>query len=397
MHLVGKYNTAEVFTDNIDNETIKQIITLLNQPFSKDVSIKIMPDCHAGKGCVIGFTANFKDIAIPNLVGVDIGCGLAVAELGKVEIDLKELDDIIRKKIPFGTNVHLKPKRKFNRIEDLICKEHVDIGRSKLSIGTLGGGNHFIEVNKDDEDNIYLVIHSGSRHIGNQVAKYYQKKAIEHMQNIKTKQREYVSKKIEENSPKWEAYEIKKNIQQLKENTLKTPKELSYLSGETAYDYLHDMKICQEYAVKNRETMLNTILEELNLVPKNIWQTVHNYIDPETNMVRKGAISAKRNEKVIIPLNMRDGSLICIGKGNNNWNESAPHGAGRTLSRTQAKEIIKLSDFEESMRGIYTTSVKESTLDEAPFAYKNKEEIISNIGDTVNILKHIKPIYNFKA
>ncbi|NMA01519.1 MAG: RtcB family protein [Clostridia bacterium] len=367
LELRGKYNTAKVFTDNIDEETIAQIINLCNQDFSQGSQIRIMPDCHAGMGCVIGFTADLGEKIIPNIVGVDIGCGMTTIELGKINVNLKRLDKIINKNIPSGRNTHAGQVLKFPKIETLHCyRELKNTKRMERSIGTLGGGNHFIELNKDDEDNLYLVIHSGSRNLGKQVADYYQKIAIK----------------------------------QCRAQGLDYPRDLCFLEGTWRERYLHDMQVCQEYATINRETMANIILDHLwgaSLADFEHFQTIHNYINFKDNIVRKGSISAYKGEKVLIPINMRDGSILAIGKGNPDWNYSAPHGAGRIMSRSKAKEKITMTEYAKAMEGIYTTSVNKSTLDEAPMAYKPIEEIINNIQDTVEIVKIITPVYNFKA
>lgn len=404
IELKGKYTIAKVFTDNIDQETISQIINLCNQDFVKESTIRIMPDTHAGKGCVIGFTADLGDKIIPNLIGVDIGCGMACVELGKVNVDLQQLDDVIHKHIPSGRNIHEGRIIKFPELQDLYCyRELKETKRIERSIGTLGGGNHFIEVNQDDEDNIYLVIHSGSRNLGKQVADYYQNIAIE----LRSGREEYYierDKIIKEYKEQGRRKDIESALKQLDTKYQHAqpdyPKELCFLEGEWREKYLHDMNICQEYALLNRETMASIILDKWlnkNFNHFESFQTIHNYINFKDNIIRKGSISAYKDEKVLIPINMRDGSLLCVGKGNSDWNYSAPHGAGRLMSRGKAKENITMEEYQKSMEGIFTSSVNTSTLDEAPMAYKSMEEIINNIGDTVDILKVIKPIYNFKA
>jgi RNA-splicing ligase RtcB len=404
IELKGKYTTAKVFTDNIDQETTSQIINLCNQDFTKESTIRIMPDTHAGKGCVIGFTADLGNKVIPNLIGVDIGCGMLTVELGNIDVDLQKLDDVIHQYIPSGKNVHEGRILRFPKLQDLYCyRELKEIKWIEKSIGTLGGGNHFIEVNQDDEDNIYLVIHSGSRNLGKQVADYYQNIAIK----LRSGREEYYLEKdriIKEYKEQGRRQEIQLALKKL-ETQYKTaqpdyPKELCFLEGIWREKYLHDMNICQEYALLNRETMASIILDkwlDKNFHHYEYFQTVHNYINFKDNIIRKGSISAYEGEKVLIPINMRDGSLLCIGKGNPDWNYSAPHGAGRLMSRSKAKENISLEDYQKSMEGIFTTSVNLSTLDEAPMAYKSMEEIVNNISDTVDILKVIKPIYNFKA
>jgi RNA-splicing ligase RtcB/predicted DNA-binding transcriptional regulator YafY len=400
----GKYNTARVYTDKLEPEVISQVIELCNQEFAKGCSIAIMPDTHAGKGCVIGFTADLGDKVIPNIVGVDIGCGMTTVELGKLNINLEELDQVIRKWVPSGTSVHEGRQVRFPKLQELNCfRELSDTKRIEKSIGTLGGGNHFIELDKDEEDNIYLVIHSGSRNLGKQVAEIYQNLAID-ICSGKEDYYEQREKLIAEYKKQGKRQLIQSALKELKakyDGLLPSyPKELCYLTGTYREKYLQDMSLCQEYAMLNRETMASIILERLlgkKLSDFNYFNTVHNYINFKDNIIRKGSISAYEGEKVLIPINMRDGSILAVGKGNAKWNYSAPHGAGRLMSRSKAKEKLSLEDYQKSMEGIYTTSVNYSTLDEAPMAYKPIEEIISNIQDTVEILKIIKPIYNFKA
>lgn len=404
IELQGKYSTAKVFTDNIDQETISQIILLCSQDFTKNSKIRIMPDVHAGKGCVIGFTADLGDKVIPNIVGVDIGCGMTTVELGKINVDLEKLDDVIHQYIPSGRNTHEGRILKFPEMQNLHCfRELKDTKRIERSIGTLGGGNHFIEMGKDDIDNIYLIIHSGSRNLGKQVADYYQNLAIELRSGKEEyyQERERIIKEYKEQDKRKEIEKALKNLEKkYKTNQPDYPKELCFLEGVWRDRYLHDMKICQQYALLNRETMASIILDKwLN---KNYhyfesFHTTHNYINFKDNIIRKGSIAAYKDKKVLIPINMRDGSILAKGKGNPDWNCSAPHGAGRIMSRSKAKEKITMAEYQETMKGIYTTSVNISTIDEAPMAYKPIEEIVNNIGDTVEILGIIKPIYNFKA
>jgi RNA-splicing ligase RtcB len=404
VELIGQYNIAKVFTHNIEDGAKEQIIELLNQDFIKDSKVRIMPDVHQGMGCVIGFTADMRDKVIPNIVGVDIGCGMLTVELGDIDIDLPTLDSIINEKIPSGKSVHNERKFKFDEFMDLYCfRELKDTRRIERSIGTLGGGNHFIELNIDIKGNKYLVIHSGSRNLGKQVAEIYQKLAID----LCSGKEDYFIKRdeiIASYKAEGRRKEIKKVLEELKKEYAdlqpKYPKALCYLTGEYREKYLYDMKICQEYASLNREVMADIILYNLlerNLNEFNSFQTIHNYINFKDNIIRKGAISAYKGEKVLIPINMRDGSIVAIGKGNPDWNYSAPHGAGRLMSRNTAKEVCTLDEFKKSMEGIYSTSINEYTLDESPFAYKPMEDIINNIGETVEILDIIKPIYNFKA
>lgn len=394
----------KIFTDNIEPQALNQIYTLIKQPAFADCKVRIMPDVHAGAGCVIGFTADLGDKVIPNIVGVDIGCGMECVELGNVDIVLSKLDDVIRKYVPNGRNVH-ETEDNFSEIiiNQLYCKDRLkNADWLKRSCGTLGGGNHFIEVDIDDDGNKYLVIHSGSRNIGKQVAEIYQQMAIDDLSGANSLKEE-TKKLIEDYKRTGRQKDIQRGIAELKRKfqpKLTVPKELSYLTGEHREMYLHDMKLCQEFAKVNRITISEQIL--LNLFGHSTalyktFETVHNYIEHDTNIVRKGAISAKEGETVLIPINMRDGCIIGRGKGNADWNYSAPHGAGRIMSRSKAKEAVSLEEFEQSMQGIYTTSVNRSTIDESPMAYKPIEEIIENIQDAVEIVKIIKPIYNFKA
>lgn len=421
----------KIFTSNIEQEAIDQIDLLLNQEAFKDSKIRIMPDVHAGKGCVIGFTGDLGDKVIPNIVGVDIGCGMLCVELGNTDLDLEKLDNIIRQYVPSGFNVHDERKYKFIELEQLKCyRDLKDTKRLERSLGTLGGGNHFIEVDIDEDSNKYLVIHTGSRNLGKQVAEYYQELANQlcnyNIGEYKEKQQELIKEYKEQGRKQ----EIQSALEELKKeyqvNQNKIPKDLAYLEGQYREDYLHDMKICQEFAKDNRLCIAKQILcnyfevpyyqgansVRLRYKPNNAsdwctqdyikydfdyFETIHNYISFEDNIVRKGAISARQGEQVLIPMNMRDGCIIARGKGNDDWNQSAPHGAGRIMSRMKAKETFDLEQYKKSMNGIYTTSVSEDTIDEAPMVYKPMQEIIDCIGDTVDILKIIKPIYNFKA
>lgn len=547
--LNGKYGTTKVFTDNCDNETVSQITTLLNQPFAKDTQIRIMPDCHAGAGCVIGTTMMLKDKVIPNLVGVDIGCftgdtevwcsggfyktikeladtnqefmtdawdeenhtfvstiatafktrtnaalvrvtykketqlnnqeveiqirctpdhkfltcyenshkpyytndtfiwkeakdliqgdrlwaenqvivvvnvetlnekedvyclnvpdyhnfsirygvivhncGMYVLKLEETEIDCAKLDDVIHKYVPSGFSIHDKAIAKSN-INDIIAPINID--HAMKSLGTLGGGNHFIEVDRGNDGKLWLVIHTGSRHLGIEVCKYYQDLAFNKIKNNGIKEK--IDKTVAKLKAEGKYHEIENTIKILKMQAGPIPKELCYVEDEDFENYIHDMKLAQEHAVINRQTIASQIIEHMNWHIESSFQTIHNYIDIDNMILRKGSVSAQKDELLIIPMNMRDGSLICIGKGNPDWNYSAPHGAGRIMSRGQAKQNVTMAEFEESMKGIYTTSVTQSTIDESPMAYKPMQEIINNISDTVDIVDIIKPIYNFKA
>ncbi|WP_432408820.1 RtcB family protein [Wukongibacter sp. M2B1] len=406
LELKGKYNTAKVFTYSIEQEAISQIVELLNQEAFKECKVRVMPDTHAGKGCVIGFTANLGNKAIPNLVGVDIGCGMIAVKLGTIDIDFQSLDKFIRNNIPHGNKVNKKmqirlSKEFHDRIVGISNKTKSNPKRNLLSIGSLGGGNHFIEVNEDKYGDKWLVIHSGSRNFGHKIATYHQKKAIEYCD----KQVRYFNREKDERiellKQTGREEEIQKYVQEINSLTEKynLPKYLCFLEDSRLQEYLEDMKTAQEYANLNRKVMATKILAsiDLNIDELEGFQTIHNYIDFEDMIVRKGAISAGKDEKVLIPINMRDGSIIALGKGNEDWNNSAPHGAGRLMSRSKAKEVINLDEYKETMEKVWSTSVKESTLDEAPMAYKPMNEIIDNIKDTVEIVDIIRPLYNFKA
>ncbi len=407
----------KIFTDNIEQEAIDQINTLLEQPAFTDCKVRIMPDVHAGAGCVIGFTADLGDKVIPNIVGVDIGCGMFTVELGRIDtgingktdssianyvtdIDYEKLDNVIRTCIPSGRNVHEEINYIFPELKNLRCYNKLkNIDWLERSMGTLGGGNHFIEIDEGFEGRKYLVIHTGSRNLGKQVADYYQNLAVELMIG-RDKLAYERDRLIAEYKDQGRSSEIQDAIKELRntwrKKTNDIPKELCYLTGKYRDDYIYDMKICQRFAKQNRLMIALKIMLSMGWYSIDLFETVHNYID-ESNMIRKGAISAKKGEKVLIPINMRDGSLLCVGKGNEDWNCSAPHGAGRIMSRSKARESISMESFRESMTGIYTTSVCESTIDESPMAYKSMNEIINNIKDTVDILDVLKPVYNFKA
>lgn len=387
----------KIFTDNIDGKALDQVFTLCKHPAFADSKVRIMPDVHAGAGCVIGFTADLGDKVVPNLVGVDIGCGMLTVCLGKVDIDFGKLDQIIRDNIPSGRNVHDHPRITLdNRLRCYSALQNKNW--LECSVGTLGGGNHFIEVDADKEGNKYLVIHSGSRNLGKQVCEYYQNIAISNLIGHNRLERA-ITDLIAEYKTAGRQSEISTAIDQLKKSEYaeKIPKELCYLQGEDRVNYLHDMQICQAFAEVNRMNIAAIIMLRAELKEVDSFETVHNYIDHASNIVRKGAISARKGERVLIPMNMRDGCIIGIGKGNEDWNCSAPHGAGRIMSRSQAKECLDLDAFTSSMAGIYTTSVSMSTIDESPMAYKPMDEIVRCIEPTVEIERIIKPLYNFKA
>lgn len=384
LEIKGKHNTALVFTENIEATAINQIEILCNQEFAKNCKIRIMPDVHTGVGCTIGTTMTVTDKVVPNLVGVDIGCGMEVIRLENRQIDLLKLDQLIYDKIPYGFQIRNKAHKYNDKIDlsTLKCQAKVDLARAKRSIGSLGGGNHFIEVNKDSHDNLYIVVHSGSRHLGHEVASLYQEMAFQ---------------LLKENSIAVAGRKNKIQKERNKRENIGVPKALAYLTGEHFQDYIHDMKIVQRFAELNRKAILDEIVTGMKLTVAEQFTTIHNYIDTDNMILRKGAVSAKKSEKLLIPINMRDGSLICVGKGNPEWNFSAPHGAGRIMSRMQAKQSFTLAQYQEIMKGIFTTSVNKAILDECPLAYKPMEDIIKNIGDTVDVIDRIQPIYNFKA
>lgn len=397
IELKGKYNEAKIYTDIVDEASIAQVMLLLNQEFASGSKIRLMPDIHAGAGCTIGTTMTIHDKVVPNLVGVDIGCGMEVIQIREKHIELQRLDKLIYEKIPSGFNVRKNTHRYFEQchIDHLYCAKKVSLGRAEKSLGTLGGGNHFIECDKDGEGRIYIVVHSGSRHLGLEVANYYQNQAYEVLNGSSAADQQSIIRELKKQRRE---KEIQKTLEELK-NSKRTdiPKQLAYVSGELFHQYIHDMKIVQEFAAYNRRAMMNEIIKGMKIHVVEQFTTIHNYIDVDSMILRKGAVSAKCGEKLIIPINMRDGSLICVGKGNPDWNQSAPHGAGRLMSRSKAKESFTVSEFKKQMEGIYTTSVNQETLDECPMAYKGMEDILKNIVDTVEVLSIIKPIYNFKA
>ena len=392
----GKYNEAKIFTDVVEEGAIAQIQTMCDSPVFKESKIRVMPDVHAGAGCTIGTTMTIKDKVVPNMVGVDIGCGMELIAIQEKELDLAALDRLIYERIPSGFCIRGKRHAFTNDIEleALRCASQVNLERAYLSLGTLGGGNHFIEADKDDEGNLYIVVHSGSRHLGTEVAEYYQ---TEGYKNLCGNSQEQIKDLIERLKAEGRASEIQSAIAEAKKKSCEIPKDLAYVEGQLFDDYIHDMRLVQRFAVLNRQAMIDEIVYGLNLTVTQQFTTIHNYIDVDNMILRKGAVSAQKGEKLLIPINMRDGSLICIGKGNEDWNQSAPHGAGRILSRGKALHTLTMEEFKREMDGIYSTSVNERTLDESPMAYKRMEDIVDNIAPTVEIIKRILPIYNFKA
>ncbi len=393
----GKYASAKVFAEIAEKSAVAQILTLCNQPVSEGAKIRIMPDVHTGAGCTIGTTMTVSDTAIPNLVGVDIGCGMETVRLKETHIELQKLDKLIYRCIPSGFDVRETPHRfaeQFAR-ESLYCADKIHVRRMMQSIGTLGGGNHFIEADQGEDGSIYLVIHSGSRHLGVEVARYYQEEAYRQLNHASKADIDALIAALKAEGREKEIQKALKKLQ--KETHTDVPKHLAYTAGALFDAYIHDMKLTQQFAMLNRKAMMDEIIRGMGLHIAEQFTTIHNYIDTEHMILRKGAVSARRGEKLLIPMNMRDGSLICTGKGNDDWNQSAPHGAGRLMSRAEAKASFTVSEFKKQMEGIFTTSVSSGTLDECPMAYKPKEAIIGCIGETVEINEIIRPIYNFKA
>jgi RNA-splicing ligase RtcB len=381
----------KIYAKTIEVEAQEQVYRMANSEAYSDCKIRIMPDCHAGKGCTVGTVIEIKDKVVPNTVGVDIGCGMLVCKLGDVDINLVNLDKVINEKIPYGFASHNNPVTRYDSLDKLKCRHTIDLDNALRQIGSLGGGNHFIEVNVDDKGDKYLVIHSGSRHLGVEVCKYYQELANKNLNNTEATKKALVEKLKAEGREREIENELKKF------QSPKCDRELAYLDSKGLEDYLFDMAIVQSYASLNRKMMADIILKNMGLHAVDKFETIHNYVDIKNGIVRKGAVKADMGEILIIPINMRDGSLLCQGKGNKDWLCSAPHGAGRLLSRSKARKLLTMEDFKTSMNGIYTTSVCESTIDEAPMAYKHIDEIIECIQPTVNIVNVIKPIYNFKA
>lgn len=399
LEIKGKVSTAICYASVVEDEAIQQIRRMCDQEFTKDSKIRIMPDVHAGKGCTIGTTMTIVDKVVPNIVGVDIGCGMYTVKLGNIDIDFEKVDKVANY-IPSGRNVW-QSKTEYFDLATLRCYRSLkDTKRLERSLGTLGGGNHFIEIGVASDGNKYLVVHSGSRNLGKQVAELYQKLAID----LHSGKEDFFTQKdklIESYKKQGRRKEIQKALKKLEKNwqskESSIPKDLCYLYGSYLDDYLHDVEICQQFAKRNREKMAEIILERTNMKALSAFHTVHNYINSKEMILRKGAISAHKDELLLIPINMRDGSILAKGKGNPEWNYSAPHGAGRIMSRTQAKRTFDLNAYKKTMEGIYSTSINKATLDEAPMAYKSIENIIEDIQGCVDIIDIIKPVYNFKA
>ncbi|MBE5926162.1 MAG: RtcB family protein [Lachnospiraceae bacterium] len=399
LEIKGKVNTAICYATVIEEDAIEQIRRMCDYEFTAGSKVRIMPDVHAGKGCTIGTTMSVIDKAVPNVVGVDIGCGMYTVNLGKIEIDFEKLDEVCHF-IPSGMNVWQGRQERFD-LQQLRCyRELKDSKRLERSLGTLGGGNHFIEVDKASDGTKYLVIHTGSRNLGKQVAEIYQRLAIDLNRGMEDyfKQRDEIIRTYKEQGRRGEIQEALKEIAWKKANgPTSIPEDLCYLYGEYFEDYLADVEICQQFAKRNREIIADIILERCGLTAIDVFHTIHNYIDTDEMILRKGAIAAHNGENVLIPINMRDGSVLAVGKGNSEWNYSAPHGAGRVMSRAGARKALSLEEYKKEMEGIYTTSVNEHTLDEAPMAYKSLNDILDVIGESVDIIEVLKPIYNFKA
>ena len=400
MEITGKFSTATCYAEIIEDEARDQIKRMCDSPFTEGSTIRIMPDVHAGKGCTIGTTMTVIDKAVPNIVGVDIGCGMYTVNIGNDDIDFAAIDEAAHY-LPSGFEVWDRRQKSFDltrlRCDSGLNKPH----RIEKSLGTLGGGNHFIEIDRSSDGTNYLVVHSGSRSLGRQVANIYQHIAIvlEHDSGKYARQRDEIIRTYKEQGRQ---REIEPALQQLRQEGITIPEELCWLEGEYLEDYLHDIKICQEFARLNRETIAEILLKRAGMLEHTVheldeFHTIHNYIDTDSMILRKGAISAYSGERVLIPINMRDGAVLAVGRGNPDWNYSAPHGAGRLMSRSSAKESLSMSEYVDAMKGIYTTSVNEKTLDEAPMAYKPLEAIIDVIAGTVDIVSILKPVYNFKS
>ena len=400
IEIKGKVATALCYAKVVEDEAIEQIRRMCDFPMTEGSKIRIMPDVHSGKGCTIGTTMTIVDKAVPNVVGVDIGCGMYTVNLGKQEIDLQKFDEAAHF-IPSGRDVWDGRIERFD-LTGLKCYRQLkEAKRLERSLGTLGGGNHFIEIDRASDGTNYMVIHSGSRNLGKQVAELYQTLAVDLAKGIGDylEAREELIRSYKEQGRRTEIQAALKELYDKKyiEHPCTMPEDLCYLSGQYLEDYLHDVEICQKFAKRNREKMAEVILEKTGLVGGDAFHTIHNYIDTDEMILRKGSIAAHKGEKVLIPINMRDGSVLAIGKGNPEWNYSAPHGAGRLMSRTAAKNNLSMDEYKEAMKGIYTTSVNEATIDEAPMAYKSLEDIIDVISESVDVIEVMKPIYNFKA
>ena len=399
MEIRGRCGVAIVYAKVIEEEAIAQIRRMCDYEFTEGVSIRIMPDVHWGKGCTIGTTMTVRDKVVPNLVGVDIGCGMYTVDLGKGEIDLTRFDEAAHY-VPSGRNLWDGRQEKFDLLGLRCYRALKDTKRIARSLGTLGGGNHFIEIDRSADGTNYLVIHTGSRNLGKQVAEYYQNIAIDlsHGKDELFRARDELIRRYKAEGRRSELQEALKDLNRaFKARAAEIPADLAFLFVSYLEDYLHDIEICQSFARRNREVVARVLLERAGLRAGEAFHTVHNYIDTDERILRKGAIAAHAGERVLIPINMRDGSILAVGRGDPDWNWSAPHGAGRLMSRTAAKENLSMEEFRETMVDVYTTAVNENTLDEAPMAYKSLADIIDVIEDSVDVIEVLKPIYNFKA
>ena len=399
IEIKGLYNTAVCYTPELEPAAESQIRAVCDQAAFSACKIRIMPDVHAGMGCTIGTTMTITDKIVPGMVGVDIGCGMETVRIVEKEVDFDTLDRLIRREIPGGQNIRSKAHELDDRIDlrQLRCSPYVNLDRARLSVGTLGGGNHFIEVDRGENSELYLVVHSGSRYLGKQVCEYYQDQGF---RALCGNARFQIDQMIREMKEQGKTKEISSKLKTLRgelAEAVPVSKDLAYIEGQLFEDYIHDMHIVQQFAVLNRKAMTDVMLSGLRLTKAEEFTTIHNYIDTESMILRKGSVSAKKGEKLLIPINMRDGSLICIGRGNEDWNFSAPHGAGRLMSRREAFDSLSLEQYREEMKAIYSTCISEATLDEAPMAYKPMDEIISEIAPTAEIIERIRPVYNFKA
>lgn len=399
VQIQGKYNTAVCYTAELEPVSASQIKAVCDQEAFAASRIRIMPDVHAGMGCTIGSTMTIIDKVVPGMVGVDIGCGMETVQLAEREIDFDKLDALIRREIPCGREVRdtHHPLNDEIDLNQLRCSPYVGLPRARRSIGTLGGGNHFIEVDRGSDGALYLVVHSGSRHLGKQVCEYYQAEGFNALCGSARFQIDQLIKDMKARGKTKEIHKTLKRLRQQRAEATTIPRPLAYVEGRLFDDYIHDMHITQRFAMLNRKAMTDVILRGIGLTAVESFTTIHNYIDTDSMILRKGAVSAKTGEKLLIPINMRDGSLICIGKGNEDWNCSAPHGAGRLMSRKDAFAKLSMEKYKSEMEGVYSTCVIEDTLDESPMAYKTMDEIVSQIGPTAEIVERILPVYNFKA
>ena len=399
MEIRGRCGVAIAYARVIEDEAVAQIRRMCDYEFTEGVSIRIMPDVHWGKGCTIGTTMTVRDKVVPNLVGVDIGCGMYTVDIGKEEIDLARFDEAAHY-VPSGRNLWDGRQEKFDLLGLRCYRALKDTKRIARSLGTLGGGNHFIEIDRSADGTHYLVIHTGSRNLGKQVAEYYQNIAIDlsHGKDELFRARDELIRRYKAEGRRSELQEALKDLNRaFQAKAAEIPADLAFLFGSYLEDYLHDIEICQDFARRNREVLARILLERTGLTAGDAFHTIHNYIDTEERILRKGAIAAHAGERVLIPINMRDGSILAVGRGEPDWNYSAPHGAGRLMSRTAAKENLSMEEFRETMANVYTTAVNENTLDEAPMAYKSLADIIDVIEDSVDVIEVLKPIYNFKA